>query len=81
VDRIFQQRTVGVNSFHHQAVKALAPGLRVTAQADDGIIEAVESLPGASVLGVQWHPEAMAERHPEMQALFRAWIEEAGTAR
>ncbi|HNX32447.1 MAG TPA: gamma-glutamyl-gamma-aminobutyrate hydrolase family protein [Holophaga sp.] len=79
--RIFRQRTVGVNSFHHQAVKALAPGLQVTAQADDGIVEAVEGLPGTSVLGVQWHPEAMAERHPEMQALFQAWMDEAGAAR
>ena len=78
---IHWQRTVGVNSFHHQAVKALAPGLQVTAQADDGIVEAVEGLPGTSVLGVQWHPEAMAERHPEMQALFQAWMDEAGAAR
>ena len=48
----------GVNSFHHQAVKKLAPGLTVTARATDGLIEAVD-LPGRNkpIFGVQWHPE------------------------
>lgn len=47
-----------VNSIHHQAIKNLAPHLRVEARSpDDGIIEAV-SLPGRTfVAGVQWHPE------------------------
>ena len=46
------------NSYHHQAVGRLAPGLRAAAYADDGQIEALEheSLP---ILGVQWHPERM----------------------
>ncbi len=48
----------GVNSFHHQAIKKLAPGLKVTARATDGLIEAIE-YPGRTrpVFGVQWHPE------------------------
>jgi gamma-glutamyl-gamma-aminobutyrate hydrolase PuuD len=45
-----------VNSFHHQAVGRLAPGLRVAARSMDGVVEAVEG-PGAFCLGVQWHPE------------------------
>lgn len=80
LERIFQGPSVGVNSFHHQAVKDLAPGFRITATAPDGIVEAMESAAGAPVLGVQWHPEAMAERHPEMLALFRAWVDEIRTA-
>jgi len=79
--RIFQRQTLGVNSFHHQAVKDLAPGFRITARAGDGIIEAIESVSGSPVLGVQWHPEAMVERHPEMLALFQAWVDEVRTAR
>lgn len=46
-----------INSFHHQAVKDLAPGVRCTAQAEDGLIEAIESERHRWVVGVQWHPE------------------------
>lgn len=48
-----------VNSYHHQAIASVAPGLRVAARAPDGAVEAVwhERLP---ILGVQWHPERMA---------------------
>ena len=49
-----------VNSYHHQAVREIADGLRVTATAPDGIIEAVESEDGR-ILGVQWHPESLCE--------------------
>lgn len=43
-----------VNSFHHQAIKGLAPGFQVMAYSDDGIIEAMEK---KRILSVQWHPE------------------------
>jgi gamma-glutamyl-gamma-aminobutyrate hydrolase PuuD len=46
-----------INSFHHQAVKHLAPGLRVVARADDGLVEAIEHPEHPWLLGVQWHPE------------------------
>lgn len=46
-----------INSFHHQAVKELAPGLACTARADDGLVEGVESTEHDWVVGVQWHPE------------------------
>jgi len=47
-----------VNSLHHQATDSVGPGWRVTATADDGVVEAVE-WEGSSwpALGVQWHPE------------------------
>ena len=50
---------VMVNSTHHQAVRALAPGFVVSAQSAEGVIEAIESatLP---VLAVQFHPERLA---------------------
>ncbi len=53
-----------VNSVHHQGIATLAPGLRATAWAPDGIIEAVESIdPAHFVAAVQWHPEWLeAER-------------------
>lgn len=46
-----------INSFHHQAVKELAPSLVCTARATDGLIEGVESSEHEWVVGVQWHPE------------------------
>jgi putative glutamine amidotransferase len=45
-----------VPAYHHQAVDRLGEGLRVSAYAADGTVEAVE-LPTAWALGVQWHPE------------------------
>jgi putative glutamine amidotransferase len=59
--------TLAVNSVHHQGIAALAPGLRATAWAPDGIIEAVETTDGGSfVAAVQWHPEWLeAERVAE----------------
>lgn len=55
-----------VNSSHHQAVKDLAPGFRIAAQAEDGVVEAIES-DVYPVAAVQFHPEAMVE----YDALFR----------
>jgi putative glutamine amidotransferase len=47
-----------VNSFHHQSIRDLAPGLLATATAPDGEIEGVESQRGEPwLLAVQWHPE------------------------
>ena len=53
---------VAVNSSHHQGLGRIGQGLRVTATAPDGVIEAVEheSLP---ILGVQFNPERMAFAH------------------
>lgn len=66
-------REARVNSFHHQAVDQLAPGLASAAHAPDGIVEALE-LPGHSFgLAVQWHPEWLTA-HAPMQALFEAFV-------
>ena len=63
-----------VNSRHHQAVKTPGAGLKIIAHATDGLIEGVE-LPGKRfVLGVQWHPDALADRYEEAQALFNAFV-------
>lgn len=74
---------ITVNTFHHQAIKQLAPGLVATGSTGDGLIEAVESEPGAPwILAVQWHPEEMhADRGAPEQGLFRALVAEAGLAR
>jgi gamma-glutamyl-gamma-aminobutyrate hydrolase PuuD len=63
---------VDVPCYHHQAIDRLGRGLRATAWAGDGTVEAVE-LPGdAFVLGVQWHPELDAHDDRLFAALVRA---------
>jgi len=72
--RITGMEVLGVNSLHHQALKALAPGLVINALSLDGLIEGVE-MPGKKfVLGTQWHPEILSGACPEAQALFDAFI-------
>lgn len=53
---ILRDREWTVRSGHHQAVDAVAPGLRRAAVADDGVVEGVEH-PERWAIGVQWHPE------------------------
>jgi len=66
-----------VNSLHHQGIKDLAPGLKATAFAPDGLIEGIELPDHKFALAVQWHPEWMTE-HEEMRRLFRTFVEKAG---
>jgi putative glutamine amidotransferase len=64
-----------VNSFHHQSVKRVADGMRVTARSPDGIIEGLESTDkNWWVMAVQWHPEEMTDSaEPWDQGLFMAF--------
>ena len=71
LEKIFGRRAM-VNSFHHQAVDAVAPGFCVTARAGDGIIEAMED-PARKCYAVQFHPEMMAEKDSKAQAVFDAF--------
>jgi len=56
------QTQLRVNGLHHQAIRAPAPGLRITAQESNGVVQAVEHRRLPFVLGVQWHPELMLYR-------------------
>jgi putative glutamine amidotransferase len=61
-----------VNSRHHQAIDAPGHDLRVAARAEDGLIEAIETLGDDFLIGVQWHPEDLDD--PASTALFRALV-------
>ncbi|WP_240984632.1 gamma-glutamyl-gamma-aminobutyrate hydrolase family protein [Acididesulfobacillus acetoxydans] len=63
---IFGRTRLFTNSFHHQAVKELAPGFRKVAAAKDGIIEGFQSETHTFVLGIQFHPEMMWQKDPDM---------------
>lgn len=80
--KLFGAETLPVNSFHHQAVKEVAPGFRVTARAADGVVEAMESTEYKSMVGVQWHPECfILERDKCMMPVFEWFIGEATSFR
>ena len=66
---------VGVNSFHHQALKRVADHLVVTSRAPDGIIESVEVPDRHWYVGVQWHPEDMTAGRADMMALFKSFVD------
>lgn len=59
LDPLFEDEFM-VNTYHHQAIKELAKGLKIIAiHEEDDIIEAIkhEFLP---IIAIQWHPEQMA---------------------
>jgi putative glutamine amidotransferase len=68
---------MAVNSFHHQAAGDIGTGLKVTARSRDGVIEALESVDGRPVLGVQFHPEEAAPFYPNFDRLFKWLIRKA----
>ena len=71
--RLYGLDSLTVNSFHHQAVKDIAPGITVTARSADGIVEAWE-IP--QVWAVQFHPEKMlAAGDDRWLPLFRAFVD------
>lgn len=73
--KVIGQDELVVNSFHHQAVKGLAPGFKITAVAKDGIIEGIEKENGSFCAAVQFHPEMMQESSPLMLKIFQAFVQ------
>jgi len=69
---------LSVNSFHHQSVKRVADGMKVTARSPDGVIEGIESTDEKWwVMGVQWHPEEMTDSaEPWDRGLFKAFAKQ-----
>lgn len=68
------------NTRHKQAVRTVGRGLRVTARAPDGVVEATEDPSLPLFLGVQWHPENLSD-HPEHLAPFKLLVEKAAERR
>ena len=78
---LFDGRTLGVNSFHHQSINRVASSLVPVAHASDGVVEAVVRPDSRFVLGLQWHPELMFRRHPEQLRPFAALVAAAAATR
>jgi putative glutamine amidotransferase len=77
ISEIYREPIIRVNSLHHQGLKDIAPSLRVTGHAPDGLVEAVELPDHPFGLAVQWHPEWLTDQETTRN-LFRKFVEAAG---
>jgi len=83
LNQITGETSAKVNSRHHQSLKVIGEGFTVTAQSEDGIIEAIEDGSKRFMLGVQYHPERMfkepdsSELREHAAKLFEAFIKAA----
>lgn len=73
--QIYGVERIMTNSFHHQSVKNVPDGYRVSALSGDGIVEAIESLYLPFCIGVQWHPERTGDERTA--GLFQAFVRQA----
>lgn len=71
---ILGQEQIGVNSYHHQAVKKLSPAFQAMAYAPDGLIEGIYMPEHKFIVGVQWHPEFSYETDENSRKLVRAFV-------
>jgi putative glutamine amidotransferase len=74
VFKAHHEDTIGVNSFHHQAVKDVAPDFIVSSRCGDGIIESIEHKSCKFAVGVQWHPELMWEKDKTYLKIFVKFV-------
>jgi putative glutamine amidotransferase len=70
---IFDVGEMAVNSFHHQSIGKLGAGLKISATASDGVVEAIESDDQSPILGVTFHPEECAPLYPAFDEIFK-WL-------
>ncbi|MCD8390327.1 MAG: gamma-glutamyl-gamma-aminobutyrate hydrolase family protein [Firmicutes bacterium] len=65
---------IGVNSYHHQAVRGLSPRFREAARSEDGLIEAIYMPDKKFILGVQWHPEFSYKTDENSRKIITAFV-------
>ncbi|MGC8596002.1 MAG: gamma-glutamyl-gamma-aminobutyrate hydrolase family protein [Candidatus Kryptoniota bacterium] len=75
LSKFINVRSGEVNSAHHQAADRIGTGLKVTARADDGTVESLESSsPGGKITLVQWHPERLNMESPFARGVLELFI-------
>ena len=71
---ILKKEQMGVNSYHHQAVKTLSPDFQKTAISEDGLIEGIYMPSRKFIMGVQWHPEFSYEVDENSRKIIHAFV-------
>lgn len=69
------EEAIMVNSHHHQAVKAVAPGLLPMGHCEDGVVESIYKPDAKFVWGVQWHPERIWDIEASSAKVFEAFMD------
>lgn len=72
---LFGVERIGVNSYHHQAVKEPAAALKAMAVSEDGLIEGMYLPEKRFIWGVQWHPEFAYETDENCKKIAEAFVE------
>jgi gamma-glutamyl-gamma-aminobutyrate hydrolase PuuD len=73
LEKWYGQRTLHVNSYHHQGIRQLAHRLRAMAHAEDGLIEAYYDPRATFVVGLQFHPERMLKEYAGNERVWKAF--------
>ncbi len=71
---ILGDEQMGVNSYHHQAVKKLSPDFQEMAFSEDGLIESIYMPSHKFIVGVQWHPEFSYDVDENSRKLIKAFV-------
>jgi putative glutamine amidotransferase len=74
--QLIDETSIEVNSLHHQAIKTIAPQLRIAGTSEDGVIESLESDDRRFLISVQWHPEEI-DQIPWVRRLFQGFADAA----
>ena len=71
---ILGREQIGVNSYHHQAIRKLSANFQTMAFSEDGLIEAIYMPSKKFIVGVQWHPEFSYEVDENSRKLINAFV-------
>lgn len=72
---LLQKKQIGVNSYHHQAIKDLSPAFQAMAVSEDGLIEGIYMPDRTFIVGVQWHPEFSYKTDENSRKLIEAFVD------
>ncbi len=75
LQRLLKKQKISVNSYHHQAVKKLAPKLQAMAYSTDGLIEAVYAPEKKYIWALQWHPEFSFLKDADSKKIFQSFAD------
>ena len=72
--QLLGKEQIGVNSYHHQAVRELSPHFRAMAFSEDGLVESIWMPASKFIVGVQWHPEFFYRADENSRKLINAFV-------